>query len=184
MLNGTLCLVDGAQPVWLLLYACGPSACLAAVVSFKHVSRLSMYFSRQTRVFFCRCVAGVRASAIHSLMPHEMVKADLARFRSGELDVLFNCEVGCHCQLRQKHVCLVLCVMAHMLDSETSSVPLQFKLRMLVWVLLCWRRAQLPLPWFSCRVAWPFSSETHCMASIAVYILARFGATDPVTLAH
>lgn len=37
--------------------------------------------------------AGVRASAIHSLMPHDIVKAELSRFRAGELDVLFNVEV-------------------------------------------------------------------------------------------
>jgi hypothetical protein len=42
------------------------------------------------------CAAGVRASAIHSLMPHAVVRAELSRFRNGDLDVLFNVEVGAH----------------------------------------------------------------------------------------
>jgi NAD-dependent dihydropyrimidine dehydrogenase PreA subunit len=42
------------------------------------------------------CAVGVRASAIHSLMPHDLVRAELTRFRRGDLDVLFNVEVGGH----------------------------------------------------------------------------------------
>lgn len=50
------------------------------------------------------CAAGVRASAIHSLMPHDLVRAEVSRFRSGDLDVLFNVEVGAHTPVAV-HVC-------------------------------------------------------------------------------
>lgn len=37
--------------------------------------------------------AGVRASVIHSMMPREVMREELARFRVGDLEVLFNVEV-------------------------------------------------------------------------------------------
>lgn len=50
----------------------------------------------------CHLSTGVRASAIHSLMPYDVLKSELARFRSGDLEVLFNVEV--HAVLSLHHV--------------------------------------------------------------------------------
>lgn len=41
----------------------------------------------------CCVPPGVRSSAVHSLMPYDVMKGELTRFRSGKLDVLFNVEV-------------------------------------------------------------------------------------------
>jgi hypothetical protein len=35
----------------------------------------------------------VRASVIHSMMPHEVMREELACFRAGDVEVLFNVEV-------------------------------------------------------------------------------------------
>lgn len=56
---------------------------IAFAVDIRHAEAMNAVFN----------AAGVFASAVHSLMPHDTMKQELARFRAGELDVLFNVEV-------------------------------------------------------------------------------------------
>lgn len=66
------------------------------------------------------CAVGVRASAIHSLMPHDLVCAELTRFRKGDLDVLFNVEVGAHTPVAVQ-VCAVSCAALHTLHGTRGT---------------------------------------------------------------
>lgn len=57
-------------------------------------TRVSAQCGAMTGTCLSPSFAGVRASAIHSMMPYDIMRGELTRFRRGELDVLFNVEVS------------------------------------------------------------------------------------------